>query len=249
MANMNYIICSGWWCDGSGTHGGRPLGSPETRKVKFFKFWLKQIHKYSNPVKIFITDSASPITPNQKNDFLEYRENDKFNCVLMPIEWVSLIKNFGHAADMDINDKLCGFTRSILLGIFYCLMNNIQYFVYIEQDCIIHGENIIETAIKNMKGYDYSHGIQYQRMHKCETSFIILRQKIFMPFIQHMLSYEESDKEYIPERKFKDLKKKFKYIALPFGYGRDRPINFENEHFYFQHATDEELKNIGYEMG
>ena len=31
---------------------------------------------------------------------------------------------------------------------------------------------------------------------------------------------------------------------LPFGYGRVRPINFDDEHFYFQHGDKDELKSI-----
>jgi hypothetical protein len=31
------------------------------------------------------------------------------------------------------------------------------------------------------------------------------------------------------------------YEVLPFGYGRDRPINFRDEVFYFQQGTAEEI--------
>ena len=33
---------------------------------------------------------------------------------------------------------------------FYCFINDFKYFVYVEQDCLIHGEGIIEKAIDNM---------------------------------------------------------------------------------------------------
>ena len=80
---MSYIISSGWWCDGSGQHAGSLCNSSDNiiRKEEFFDLWYYSIDKYTDPKKIIIIDSNSPVKPFIADD--------------PRIEWVSLIKNFG----------------------------------------------------------------------------------------------------------------------------------------------------------
>ena len=55
-----YIIGTGWWCDGSGTHTHskhQPYVDKKTRQVEFFDLWYKSVMKFTNPHNIVVIDS------------------------------------------------------------------------------------------------------------------------------------------------------------------------------------------------
>ena len=134
---MPYIISTGWWCDGTGIHAGsvNNKSSNFTRSPAFFDIWIEQVLKVSKPQKILITDSKSPV---------DYPRKITKNGL---VEFVSLNQNFGHAINCE--GKYCGWTRSILNGAFYSYINDCD-FVYVEQDCLLFGEGIIEKAFESM---------------------------------------------------------------------------------------------------
>ena len=229
----SYIIATGWWCDGTNQHAGSINNQSDdlTRSKEIFHLWHYLINKYANPVKIIITDSDSPVKPNYKAI-----EDER-------IEFIKLYRNFKHAAVCDA--KLCGWTRSVLNGAFYTLMNDVDYYIYAEQDCLIHG-NIIESAITNLGNADFSHGT-WNHAYKTEQSFIVIKRESILKFITTYLSYPATDMEMRPELKFLkmrdniDSKSNLVFKELPFGYGRERPIDFSNPSFYIQHANKDEL--------
>ena len=236
---MKYVIGTGWWCDGSGKHAGSAnnTSTESTRKKDFFKTWRHFIEKYTKPEKIIITDSNSPIPPD-------------FNGTDGRYEYIKLTDNFGHASVSDTD--MCGWTRSFLNGAFYAYITNADYYVYIEQDCLVVGDNIIEKIIDNLGYFQVSHGL-WEHAYKVEQSFVIIRKDAIVKFIKDYTDLSEGspDSAITPEQKFNVFVENgtFNFKELPIPYGRTRPIDFDREYFYAQHLNDEELNAILFKEG
>ena len=128
------IVGTGWWCDEQ-PHDWA-LGADLTRTTSFFGLWYRQVAKYLNPDRIVITDSHSPLKP----DWQSY-EN---------IHWIELDQNYGspnHVRVGLVDTKLSGFTKSVLNGAMYAYCCDADYYVYVEQDCLIRGDNFLTHAI------------------------------------------------------------------------------------------------------
>ncbi|RIZ54460.1 hypothetical protein [Vibrio sp. PID23_8] len=246
---MSYVIISGWWCDNNEKTDQRNeyLGDEYIRGEDFHKLWYQAINKYTTPDKILIVDSASPVKPP-----IEKKDSR--------IEVISLNKNFGHSTN-HIGDK-CGVTRAHLAGLYYAYLCDVDYCVYIEQDALIYGENIIEEAINNMTG-DYMFGDSGNTPHATQQSFFIIKRKGLLPFITRLSKMTSDCNEISPENKFAictsrmlsalpEFVFKFRGVGkllsiithfdkVPFGYGRSRPIDFNAKRFYFQHGSKSEL--------
>lgn len=256
-----YIITSGWWCkaDNAIDQRDKLLGSDKIREQSFFNDWYESIDKYTYPKKILIVDSNSPHKPPLK-------DNDP------RLEYLSLDENAGHSTHH--TGMTCGYTRAILTGMGYSISCNVDYWVYVEQDALLYGNEIIENAIKSMKG-DILYGSGEGTPQVLQQSLIIMKTSYIPTFIKNYLNIKYRDKEISPELKFavsssklyplipkfllKTPKKKYsihnlfykvlflyflRFIngnSFGFGYGRKRPICFDDEIFYFQHAEEHEL--------
>jgi hypothetical protein len=247
--HIKYIICSGWWCSNESSNNYRKLayGSDKIRDRTFHKIWYDLICKNTNPEKIFIVDSASPIKP-------------ELNLKDTRLQLVSLTHNPGHATNH--TGLLCGWTKAVILGLEYASLCATDYFVYIEQDTLIKGRGIIEHCIQHMhKPYMFGSGSSTPQ--PLQQSFFIIRNDGIDKFLRRIKQIPIRDNQFSPElkfyvaasrlplpigilacrfatlRKFMQLWNDFDF--LPIGYGRKRPINFQDEYFYAQHMSDKEL--------
>jgi len=223
---MSYIIGSGWWCDGTGKHAGSANNdsTDEIRQRGFFDWWYRSVKKVSHPQKIIVVDSASSIKPclDGKDD----------------VEFVSLVCNFNQKTEQNrFGTPRTGATRAFFIGAFYALMNDVDYFVWVEQDCLLHGVGIIEKALSaGGDKMEISHGM-WNHIYKVETSFIIVKTSI-VPHLYDVYLKLPGDR---PEKRWQQVDECFDFVELPFGYGRNRPINFDDEFFFAQQLTQEEL--------
>ncbi|WP_412495322.1 hypothetical protein [Vibrio cyclitrophicus] len=257
----SYIITTGWWCEETEDKNNRESynGSDEIRKVGFFDKWYSSVKKYCSPQEIVLIDSASPVLPNLTNK--------------ADVKIISLSLNAGHSSNHVGN--FCGVTRAHILGMSYALCCDVEYWVYIEQDALIQGENIIEEAIeKNRKNIILGNG--WKTPQPTQQSMMIMHKSEIPKFIENYQKIKKKDSEISPEMKFaisstiwaqylpefiflegknnsklrgywlRILNYAFNnlggYGKLPFGYGRERPINFNDKHYYFQHGSIDELR-------
>lgn len=224
-----YIVHSGWWCDGSGVHPGATKRSdPRIRSQLFFDVWYEFVTRYTNPTKILIVDSASPVLPelSGKN-----------------VEFLSMSRNFLHG--MTCDTKYGGWTRAFFVGAFYALMNDADYAVFVEQDCLCVGDGIIEAAIANMgeKRISFSVG----GPNHSDQSLTVLRTDYVMEFANAFFAIQADDREMDTEAKFLSIVREHdSFIPLPFGYGRNRPINFKDRMFSAQQWRPDELPQLFY---
>jgi len=251
---MKLLIGSGWWCN-EAEDRDNVYGDAFIRSSDFFELWHDSVKSQKFDLDIFVTDSASPIKP--KHDF-----DDDRVC------FVSLNENGGHA----VNHKgfYCGWTRSVIMSMTYCMCGNYDYYVYVEQDALLQGD-VIKQAIDEAESKGAVFGFSKQTAYQMQVSFFIVKQSLIREFLGKLYQIDKTDKEIAPENKFSlalsrvnfppvswllafnntftskvfrvlnqiPLMRKFSYLS--FGYGRERPIDFSNEPYYFQQATKEEI--------
>lgn len=248
---MKYVICSGWWCgEDTFNNSTRVLyGDEKIRGKDFHKLWYRSINENTSPEKIFIVDSASPVLPEMAGD--------------SRLEFVSLSLNAGHSTKH--LGKYCGWTRSVLFGLQYANMCDADYFVYVEQDVLLSGRGIIEYCIDKMKK-PYMFGAGVGTPHSLQQSFFIVRRDGFESFLRRYQGYPYEDNIFSPESRFaisassiwslvpsclwlikpgitsRVLKSFRDFDTLPIGYGRTRPVNFNEKFYYFQHGNSDELE-------
>lgn len=247
--SKSYVIGSGWWC---GENKERlTFGDEKIRNSSFHKIWYQSIKKFSNPEKIFIVDSNSPIKPDIISD---------------DIEFISLNTNSGHSTNMQSGAIYCGWTASSILSMQYALHCDCDYFVYVEQDCLLYGEGIVERQIKRMEDNDWKYifGDGKDSYQPLQVSFFIIRKDFIPELLSKFFSIRHLDSKVSPELKLSiavnhylslmpNFLLNYKLIRsilsrikvsnfMDCGFGRDRPIDFENEFFYFQQGSEEEIK-------
>lgn len=247
---IKYVIGSGWWSADKSHEGAK--GDDAIRKPEFHKIWLAQIKKTSHPMKVLIVDSASPLKPPLIDDGGLIRV-------------LSLEENLGHSMSLSNNNEYCGWTLSVLVSLVHAFATKADYYVYVEQDCLISGEGMIEHAIEYMEdnNKEYLFGRPSGTPQPLQQSFFILKRSIWAKFLSAYHSINKNDREISPEFKFAMAVSKIyriipyfayksRYVrwllrslvplnSLPFGCGRGRPIPFSDRHFYFQHASKAEL--------
>lgn len=192
--------------------------------------------KSLNPALIVVTDSNSPIKPN-------WRDFER-------VTWIELDKNYGHANDIRAGlskTKLSGTNRSKMMGASFALCCDADYFVYVEQDCLLRGEDFLKAAIGE-QDFDFLcgerpeggmglHGAVAAPM--LQDSVLIMKRHGMERYISNMIAAPETDGELSPEEKMERYMAPFGTLLVP--YGRSRPIDFSRSHFYAQHFTRDEL--------
>ncbi len=241
------ILSTGWYCSNEQPEW-TAYGDKSIRGVEFRKLWWHSIENYISPRKVLVVDSASPIIPNDKQH------------TSIPIEWLKLSINPGHA--QNVKYHYSGWMASVILGMEYTLVNNIDYFLYIEQDVLVYGKKFIEQIEKKLLKNSFIFGSGKDTPQPLQQSVFAIRKDAIKKFIINLHGINESDKIISPEMKFEissnnfllyNIEKFFfrkiitriiksKYSILPFGYGRTRPIDFTDNCFYFQHGNLKELQ-------
>ncbi len=231
------VVGSGWWCADS-PHDWT-IGSPATRSVAFFDVWYRQLVRCLNPERIVVTDSASPVKPDY--------------CSYPVLRWIELDRNYGHANDLRtgrIRTKYSGFTRAVINGAMYALCCDADFYVYVEQDCLLQGEDFLTHALG-----DSTEDILIGRVTESgrglggaaaapmpQQSLVIVRKAGLDRFIGGIVGAPWTDGERSPERTMQDRLAPVGFVRVP--YGRSRPIDFERSHFYAQHLDADELQRF-----
>jgi len=233
---MNYQIITGYWA------GNNSQNIPAQNRADFFtKYWYPNTARYADISNLLVINSNSSHLPEKKG------------------QWLDLIFNLGHVHDLDNNDypnkKFGGWSMAFVIGALTAYSNNCDL-IFKEQDCLTFG-NWIEEMYKTLKETQ-SHMLIGSPSHAngqaLEQSLFIIKHNLILPFITAYLAlpYNDSGFNYFrPEAKFKKIiEDNFsdQVSELSFGYGRGRPSNLinsvDNEIFYIQHITTEELLTL-----
>jgi hypothetical protein len=178
-----YLIATGWWCSDDRDDRDCRKGDEIIRSREFHALWHECVTKYANAEEILVIDSASPIKP------------PKFPGEV----WLEMKTNFGHATRCV--EKLSGVSRAFLMSMMYCCLNEYDYWVYVEQDCLIYGEGIIEKAIEaDMTGMVFGSGKGTPQ--PLQHSLMVVNSRRIPAFIANYMSIAASDRDLSPEMKF-----------------------------------------------
>jgi hypothetical protein len=231
------VVGSGWWSADS-PHDWA-IGSPATRSVAFFDIWYRQVMRCLRPERIVITDSASPVKP----DYLSYPA----------VHWIELDRNYGHPNDLRtgrIRTRYSGYTRAVINGAMYALCCDADFYLYVEQDCLLHGEDFLSHAVGDAvedilmgRATEKGRGLEGAPAAPMpQQSLVIVRKVGLARFIEGIMNAPYTDGELSPEMIMHDRLKPVGFVRVP--YGRSRPIDFERSHFYAQHLDDNELQRF-----
>ncbi len=183
-----------------------------------------------------MTDSASPVKPDHGSD--------------PSLVWIELDRNYGHANALGkgwIKTKYSGFTRSVMNGAMYALCCDADFYVYVEQDCLLLGDDLLANAIGDatediLVGAPTENGVGLNgavAVRMLQQSFVIVRRAALERFINGLACSPWADGEVSPEEIMARRLAPFGLLRIPFG--RSRPIDFGLTHFYAQHLTESEL--------
>ncbi len=208
---MKYIIVTGYYGN----------------KEALFDIWWKNTlyhTRYNPPKDIYVINSGGTIS-NKRG------------------KWVDIDYNIGHVCDTmkggfnEHKHGLCGWTMSTLHAALLAYSCDCDL-IYKEQDCLAFGnwvEKIYETTPEGCKIVTGIMDIPF----KIEQSLFLIKKEFLIEFVREYLSLIVPDWEMVPEHKWDKLfVEKFSGRCgfLPFGYGRKRPVNYDDKIFYVQHG-------------
>lgn len=188
---MKYIVGSGWWCSEGATEDDKNevrvrFGDESIRGKAFHKLWYACVDRFSSPDKICVVDSCSPVKPDLNQD--DQR-----------LHLISLNENPGHSTQH--TGKYSGWMRSVLLSLSYAVNCNCDYFVYIEQDVLMYGDDFIEKEIASMNK-PFAFGYQPGLIQPLQQSMFIIKMSHAETFLRRIFGMKARDCEISPERKF-----------------------------------------------
>jgi hypothetical protein len=251
------LVTSGWYASGE-PRNYHTDGDDFIRSPAFRPLWWKSLDRFVKPEHVFIVDSHSPVKP------------DDAACTSTPFQRVELLINPGHSQNG--RTHYCGAMAAMLMGLEFALHNDVEMFLYIEQDALLYGDAIVEKTKRALRRKDLVFGKSSAL--DIQQSFFGANKRGIRQFLSQLHSIKFSDKQVAPENKFMYAGARFlpsatvdlavytpvdklrraglilysmvctmcrNYEFLPFGYGRERPVNFNDDVFYFQHASIEEI--------
>jgi hypothetical protein len=250
------LVTSGWY-SANEQRSYRAKGDPIIRDVGFRPLWWRSLDTFVKPQHVLIVDSASPVKPNDAE------------CTSTRFQHLELLLNPGHS--QNCVHHYCGWMAAAIAGLEFALHNDVDMMLYIEQDALVYGDKIVEKAKNALRRRDLVfgpgkpeiqqsffgatkrgirgflsalHAIPYSdKQVSPEQKFMFAGARFWPTWTTALAVHSEN-----PRIKGAGLKIFTKlctltrnYEYLPFGYGRTRPINFDDDAFYFQHGTAEEL--------
>ncbi|ABV94596.1 hypothetical protein Dshi_2863 [Dinoroseobacter shibae DFL 12 = DSM 16493] len=249
------VVGSGWWSSERAFSDEFPdrkeLGDAMIRSVPFFELWLESVTSSVAASEIVVVDSAAPLKPAP-----ELRDK---------VRWIELPFNARHSTNHV--GGWSGWTRSVLVSGNYALASDCEFFVYVEQGCLLKGDGLAEACIAAMTA-DHMFGSGAGTPQPLQQSLFVVRGAALSRFLGNLAKLKYRDCDMAPEWKFvwatsatltwlanigifqSKLTRKIGFklarlsgalCFLPFGSGRARPIPFDAPHCYFQHGTSAEI--------
>lgn len=252
------LVCTGWYSS-EAPRTYVTYGDDNIRNRSFRPLWWQSIDRYVKPQHVLVVDSASPIKPNDASFTSTKFQN------------IDLLKNPGHS--QNCTTHYCGAMSAIIIGLEFALHNDVEFFIYIEQDALIYGDNFVDKIKQQLLSNELVFG-NGGKFGEIEQTVFAATKKGIRKFLSAIHTINYSDRQISPEMKFmyaaslmKNLplagllsydnpeffrrpSKKLmlilmsllkQYAVLPFGYGRLRPINFNDSIFFFQQGSADEI--------
>jgi len=179
------LICSGWFSSEE-TRTYKTFGDDSIRKPSFRPIWWQSVDTFINPHHVLIVDSASPV----KSDDQLYTATKFSN--------IELLKNPGHSQNCETH--YCGYMASVILGLEFALHNDVDFFLYIEQDALVYGKGFLDKIKQMLLKNDFVFGGNI--CGEIEQSVFAINKKGIRKFLSALNEINYTDRQIGPELKF-----------------------------------------------
>lgn len=259
---MKIFLGSGWYAQtlprSYKTYGDEIIRSPKIRKV-----WWDGIDRFIRPEFVCIVDSNSPIPPPEKNKQRKKTEIIKLctnpghpqTTSLTMSGWtasVILSLEFAYLNGADLflylEQDAFVFGNGILLSLRDLIKKSKFIFGNRGKTPQLLQQSFFAIHREGMPQFISRMHMLKESDNKCspETKFFISTlPSVYFIYVLACLSLGISQgNTYVGINKILSViwKKQKTFATWPFGFGRDRPINFKSECFYFQHGTSLEIE-------
>lgn len=229
------FVSTGWYSTTT-ERSYQTSGDEFIRGVDFRPLWWRSLDEFIAPEHVFIVDSASPV----KADDHLYTSTS--------MQKVELLVNPGHSQNGRMH--YCGYMASVLLGLEHAMLSDVDMYLYVEQDALIFGKDIIERIKNSLRRKDLVFGGSGKRG-DIQQSFFAVNKRGMRRFLAALHAIEFSDKQVAPEHKFMSAGSRFSPPSL-LGLARhDRPVLLKKAgmrlfHMLYHVLKDHELLPFGY---
>ncbi|MDP8984902.1 MAG: hypothetical protein M3N97_07605 [Pseudomonadota bacterium] len=179
------LVASGWYSSIE-PPSYITAGDDLIRGVGFRPLWWRSMDSFIKPRHVFIVDSASPVKPNDAAH------------TATPFQHTELLINPGHSQNGKTH--YCGFMASVILGLEFALHNDVDMFLYVEQDALVFGDSIVAKTKSALRRKDLVFGAGVAR--DIQQSFFAANKKGIRRFLSALHAIDYSDKQVAPEHKF-----------------------------------------------
>lgn len=252
------LVATGWFST-KAPRNYQTFGDDAIRGPDFRGLWWQSLQTFVNPEHVYLIDSASPVKPQDHT----FPHGD--------LRAVELLVNPGHAQNTPYHycgfmaGMIMGLEYALYSGVDYLLYVEQDALVYgdqiiprlenaltkhgivfggkpgelVEQSFVAFDRKIIRKFISRLHAIELS-----DKQIEPEFKFMHAATKARALPVLPFLSYDRPRWVRHPMAQIAmHLFYAFReYETLPFGYGRIRPINFDDSQFYFQHGSVEELQ-------
>ena len=226
---MKKLLVGTGWCAHFEGHNNPRRSARQSESNYLAKYWLHAIEKQKSANSYVVYQSKCDI-PICGMLFISYIA-DKFNCIEAPTPARDLPYRHDWAA-------------SNITAAAYAYANDMDY-LFVEQDCLVVGLDKAVDMAREKGGIWYGFGPNASyRPGWAENCLIYVDNALLLAFIRAMHAIKDTPdgKPFLEQRFHEELSRCEGHIHFwPFGCGRLRPIPWEEEIFYAQHLTDEEL--------
>ena len=250
-----YFIGTGWYSvDGPRSYGTE--GDDLQRSQNFSHIWLNSIDRFFGNYEIVCVNSASPLPwpiENYPGTYL-----------------YTLPENNGHSRVK--GPKFCGWSISVILSLTSFMSSKCEHYFYVEQDVLLKGS--VEGIRSQLSGdvvlgnRDKSFPIQQSFFYVSKHAAASFLSKFIgvngcdyevPPELKFVVATQVGLKYYLVKllieiKLSKTLKirlvnylmhlKLIQLATWSFGYGRSRPLSFDDEILYFQHGEKDEIQKF-----
>jgi len=230
---QDYIIASGYYAN-----------KEDKDKVDFFDTWWDNTMKYTktDPNNIFIINSNG-YYPNPKKG-----------------KWIDMCGNLGHITE-NYKIPFDGYQMSVMIAALIAHASN-KDLIFKDQDCLVYGDWVSQlyADAKSQNKLALLGQLKSDPVMGIENCLMFIKKEFLLEFVFALqyVTKQQLVRPLLPELKMRFMKEKMlsKHIGfMSFGYGRDRPINYNDKVFYVQQIgyhkhdvaiqTTKELKDRG----
>ena len=222
---MRKLLVGTGWCAHKEGHND-PRRSARQGDVNYLdNYWYRAIRKYINEpiIHLYSSKCEKPAYPHML--------------------FASFSQIWSHSPAKELPYRH-DWAASNITAAAYAYANDMDY-LFVEQDCLVVGLDKAVDMAREKGGTWYGFGPNASyRPGWAENCLIYVDNALLLAFIRAMHAIKDTPdgKPFLEQRFHEELSRCDGHIHFwPFGCGRLRPIPWEEEIFYAQHLTDEEL--------